>query len=221
MSKIRVLLADDHKMLLDGIKAFLEFSAEIEIIGVASDGEQVLEQLDSMGHEIDVLVTDLAMPRMNGVEITEFIRKNYPKIKILVLTQHKSQSTISQLLNAGAKGYVLKNTGSEELENAIKRVYQGDTFLGSGVAERVAQAFIGEEESEEEVFEPIVVLSEREKQILRLVTMEWKTHEIAAKLKLSVHTVETHRRNLIKKLGVRNTVGLVRYAIRVGLVDEE
>jgi len=215
---IRVLITDDHQMFIDGIKALLVDSEEVHVVAMANNGEEALDRLKKQ--PIDVVIMDINMPVMNGIEATKQIREKYPDVKVLALTMYIEKELITEIVKAGATGYILKNTGKEELITAITTIAKGEKFYSSDVALKMLDA-----KTTREYVEDIdnqnrnINLTKREKEILKLITMEYTTPQIAEKLLISYFTVETHRKNLIRKLNVKNVAGLVKIAIQNGLVD--
>ncbi|MEX0968730.1 MAG: response regulator transcription factor [Bacteroidia bacterium] len=210
---IRILIADDHQMFLDGIKSLLKNEPDIKIIGEALTGGEVMAFL--LKQQPDIILMDMRMPVMNGLETTIAIKKKYPHCKVVMLTMDIDGDVISAILDAGAEGYILKNTGKEELETAIRRVADGSTFYSNEVTEKLIASYKNKLK-DKEVKPEEVELTSREKEVLELIAKEFTTSEIAAKLYLSAHTVETYRKNLLNKLDVRNIAGLVKYAIKNG-----
>ncbi|CAD5258578.1 MULTISPECIES: response regulator transcription factor [unclassified Imperialibacter] len=210
MSDIKVLIADDHHLMVDGIKSLLDDVEGLEIVGVANDGEETMVFVSRK--PVDVILLDLQMPKMNGFQVAEQIKKKYPKIRILVLTMYDKPGFIRELLESGVDGYVLKNTGKEELVEGIKTVNNGEKFFSKEVSGIFYDSF--RKEKDENTF-----LTTREIEIIKLIAQELTSQEIADKLFLSHFTVDTHRRNIINKLGVKNTAGLIRYAYENGYFD--
>jgi DNA-binding NarL/FixJ family response regulator len=213
-SKIRVLVVDDHQMFIQGIVAMFAEDEEIDIIDGCADGKAVLEQLQSV--MADVVLLDINLPDMDGVDVCKKISALYPETKIIALTMYNEGSFITGMLKNGAKGYVLKNSDKNTLKEAIQTVYQGGSFFGEDVAQTLMQGMMPEKQRSRTKGPK---LTRREKEILNLIVQEHTTHEIAEQLFISLNTVETHRKNLLQKLNVRNTAGLVRFAVENGLVD--
>ncbi len=213
---IRVLIAEDHLMVRAGIRALLEKAGDIHVLGEASNGQEAAELVEKLSP--DVLIMDIMMPRLNGIQAAENIRKSNPATRILLLSMYSDQALIYQALQSGVKGYVLKSSVSDELLQAVRTVAAGNTYLSSQVSEIVvetaAQAHaLGQDR------EPLSNLSPREKEILQLIAEEHTSGEIARLLFISEKTVEKHRASLMEKLGVRNLAGLVRIAVKYRLVD--
>jgi two-component system, NarL family, response regulator NreC len=207
---VRVLLADDHPIVLQGVRAVLE-REDFEIIGEASDGLEAVRLCERLHPEVAVL--DVSMPLLNGIDAAHEIRKNHPHTKIVLLTMHTEDKFVLDSLRAGISGYVLKKRAPEELVYAIREVCKGEIFLSAGICRTVVQAFINKTELASEP------LSDRERQVLQLVAEGKTSKEIASILYLSPKTTEFHRSNIMEKLGIHGTAGLIRYAIRQGLVD--
>lgn len=212
---IKVVIVDDHQMFIDGIKGLIQSMPNISVVGEANNGIDLIDVLANT--KADAILMDMSMPKMNGLEATKHVVKHYPDIKILMLTMHDSRNHIEKLLKAGATGYILKNTGIEELQKAIETVVTGEAYYSPQVTQRIMEGFHQKKKVENEYGE--VDITDREKEVLALIAQEFTTSEIAEKLFISPHTVESHRKNLISKLGVRSAAGLVKYAVQMGLVD--
>jgi len=214
---IKVLIVDDHKVLIDGIRSMLEEEKEIEIVGEARNGKEAIDKVKNI--DLDVVLLDINMPEKDGIETCKEIKKMYTDIKILALTMYNEGSFIQSMIKNGASGYLLKNSGKEEVVKAIKTVFQKGTYFSGEVSETLMKSMMpGAKKNRSNDFIP--KLTRREKEILELVVEEFTTQEIADKLFVSLSTVETHRKNLLSKLGVRNTAGLVRVAMEKGLLDK-
>lgn len=208
---INVLIADDHQLFLDGLDALLKEHAEISVIGKANNGNEVLSLLEK-GLSPDIAILDVEMQPLNGVETAQFLRKSYPKIKILILSMHKDKNYIVRLMNLGVSGYVLKNKSKEQLVHAIRQVAAGSVYFGIDVLEELANP-------SKEAPAEMPNLTDREVQVLKQIGEGKTTKEIAALLYIQDHTVNTHKRNLRHKLNAPNEKYLVRLAIKFGLID--
>lgn len=209
---IRIAIADDHQMFIDGIKSLLKGNKNIQVVTEANNGEALLQQIANT--PLNLILMDVNMPVMDGIETTKKVKELFPDIKVIMLTMFGTRDYIEKLLRAGANGYILKNTGKEELTTAIEKVMQGESYFSKEVTERIMEGLQGKKT---ETNPMMVELTEREKDVLRLIAQELTSHEIADKLFISFHTVETHRKNLISKLQVKNIAGLVKYAVQNGL----
>ena len=212
---IKVLIADDHKVLIDGIKSILNSENEINVVADASNGQEVLDLLKEV--EVDVILLDINMPILDGLDTCKLVHKKYPEIRILALTMYGEGSFISGMLKNGASGYMLKNSNKHEMIDAIRTVYSGENYYSKEVTQNlISRMMPGKTVSTNPLLPRI---TRREKEILKLIVDEHTTQEISEKLFISLSTVETHRANLLSKLNVRNTAGLVRVAIEKGLVE--
>lgn len=216
MKKIRVLIADDHKIVRIGLRGILEKEQGMEVIGEAGDGQEVLEILK---HRVaDVILMDIDMGRTDGIETSGKVKQLYPDVRILALTMHEERGHIVGMLEAGASGYILKDTGREELLTAIHTVYKGDSYFSNNVSATLLKALTNVKSKAPSRTSQHSLLSDREIEVLRLIAQEHSNGEIAEKLFISIRTVDTHRRNILEKLQVKNTAGLVRYAIEKALL---
>lgn len=213
--KISVLLVDDHTLLRDGIRALLALSREIKVVGEAGDGESAIELVGSL--QPDIVLMDIAMPVLDGLEATRRIKDRYKKVKVLILTQHENREYVYPILKAGADGYVLKKAAGTELVSAIKAVYEGGTFLYPSVARAVVEDYLRADGTINERRHSR--LTDREIEVLKLVAEGRGNQEIADILCLSVKTVTGHRTNIMEKLDIHNRTELVKYAIRTGLIQ--
>ncbi|MCP3929248.1 MAG: response regulator transcription factor [Bacteroidetes bacterium] len=217
MNKIKIIIADDHQLVIDGIKSLLSDVEEMDIVGEALNGNELLDLLKNQSS--DIVILDINMPGMDGLKAMQNINSLYVDTKILVLTTYDDTRLIREILKLGAKGYVLKSTGKEELLKAIKALASGGTFFSKEVSEKILKAMMKDNSVEvpQQSLLPIS-LTKREKEILKLIAMEYTGKEIAAELHISINTVETHRRNLLRKLKAKNTAGLVRYAMKHDII---
>jgi DNA-binding NarL/FixJ family response regulator len=200
----RVVLADDHRIVREGIRMLLEDRKDIHVVGEASDGEEVLR-----------VVMDISMPRLSGIDATRRITESGSRAKILVLSMHESPGYVEEVLRAGASGYLLKDSASEELVQAIDAIRAGDSYLSPAITQQVVDALAHPADRPSSA---VSVLSERERQVLTLIAEGLSSKEIARDLGVSLKTIESHRANLMDKLEIHKVSGLVRFAIRVGLV---
>ena len=210
---IHVFIVDDHKMVIDGMQLLLKDETDITVVGTALTGEESITEIPKQ--QVDVVLLDINMPGINGIETCKQLLKDNSDLKIVAISMHKESSLIKLMLNNGAKGYVLKNAGQDEVIDAIKTVHQDKMYLDDTVNEIVLNSVL--KNGSEKITSPFPTLSRREKDVLRLILDECTTQEIADKLFISFGTVETHRRNMLIKTGVRNTAGLVRTALEYDL----
>lgn len=204
---IRVLVVDDHAILREGICSLLERYDDIAVVGEAANGREALSQVDAL--QPDIVLMDLAMPEMDGLEATRRLRQSHPEVKVLILTQHDNQEYIAPALQAGAVGYVLKRSGGREVIAAIRQVYEQGAFLAPGVAAEIIRDYTAGPVASW----PHARLTEREREVLRLVVAGKSNKEIAQQLVISPKTASVHRTNIMEKLGVRNSAELVRYVM--------
>lgn len=218
MNKIRVLIADDHAILREGIRALLSLSPDLEVVGEAADGREAIEQCRRL--EPDVVLMDVAMPGLGGLEATLEIRRELPRIKILVLTQYEDREYIRRFLKAGVSGYVLKKAAGSDLTAAIRAVSEGGLVLDPKVArEAMREAAMGS--TAEAGADPYETLTDREKQVLKLVAEGHSNKEVAEALGISVKTAMSHRERVMEKLDLHSRTDLIRFAIRKGVIAAE
>ncbi|MFN4198288.1 MAG: response regulator [Flavobacterium sp.] len=211
---INILIVDDHKMVREGFKLLLENHPKMGVPNFASSGKEAIEKISVL--QPDIVLMDINMPELNGIDATKIIINKYPQTKIIALTMHKEISIVKLMLNNGAKGYLLKNAGLDELVEAIEAVISGKQYLDNSISESFFNSLTNSKNETNSDFIP--KFSRREKEILQLIANEFTTQEIAEKLCISFGTVETHRRNMLIKSGARNTVGLVKIAIELDLI---
>lgn len=210
MKTIKIILTDDHQIVIDGLKAVLETAPDIQIIGAALNGKVLLQLLQTLTP--DLILLDISMPIMDGLETAAKVKEQYPQVKILILTTHASPHKIKQILKLGVEGYILKDTGRAGLLNAIHTIMQGQTYVDLRVTESLVQSYQPQQK-------PLGQLTKREKEITQLIAQGKSTKEVAQALFISPLTVETHRKNIFSKLGIHKTAELVKYAIREGLIN--
>jgi len=205
---INVLIADDHQILIDGIKVTLQDHPDIKVVAEAHDGYQVLKVLEAQP-EINVILMDINMPKLDGIEATKLVHKQFPDVKVIALSQFSEKRFVKRMLKNGAMGYILKDSDRDIIIKAINTVIGGEMYFCDQLSFRLASQELKLQDTKS-LFPNI---SDREKEILKLICLEFSSHEIADKLFLSFHTVESHRANLIMKVGAKNTAGLVKWAV--------
>lgn len=207
MDKIHILVVDDHPMVLEGMKAMLQLINFIELAGTASNAFEAIDQLKKS--RVDVAIVDINLPDISGIELTAKIKKEFPSVKVLAMSTFKERSYISQMIQSGASGYLVKSASREEIEEAILSAYEGKLYLSLD---------INTIEINKQIYAPVPVISTREKEVLQLIAGGFTNPQIAAKLFISLNTVDTHRKNLLAKFDVNNTAGLIMMAVKNNLV---
>ncbi len=215
-NKVSIVLADDHTILREGLRALLTSDSNFEIVGEARDGREAVRCVEKLLP--DLLLMDLSMPRMSGMDAIREIKRRYPDTKIIALTVHKTEEYLLTTLQAGADGYVLKDATHDELIMAIKNVMGGKSYLSPGVSEKVIEGYL-EGKGNSLSVSSWETLSPREREVLKLIAEGYKNKEIAEDLCISLKTVEKHRANLMKKLDLHNAAALTVYAVERGLVN--
>ncbi|MFO0584972.1 MAG: response regulator transcription factor [Anaeromyxobacter sp.] len=211
---MNVLLADDHTLVRAGLKALLETIEGVTVVGDVGRGDEALAAISQ--HKPDVAVLDLSMPGLTGVEVAERAAKESPKTRVLMLSMHATETYVAQALRAGARGYLVKEAAVSELPLALEAISRGDTYLSPGISRPALDELLASGKAS-----PLETLSPRQREVLRRIAEGQATKEIAFELGLSVKTVETHRAQLMERLGIRDVPGLVRLAIRAGLVSSD
>jgi DNA-binding NarL/FixJ family response regulator len=215
MSKTRIMIADDHAMMREGLMAFLKFYDDIEIVGEASNGLEAIEKADKL--KPDVLIMDISMPELGGIEATVEIKKRQPDIRVLILSQYDDKEYVSRLLKAGVSGYILKQAVGTDLITAIRAVAKGESYLYSSIATKVIDGYLGRfgEMSVKDTYEK---LTDREKQVLKLIAEGHSHKEIAEMLNISTKTVIAHQTNISEKLDLHSRAALIKFAIMKGII---
>lgn len=209
--KIRILLADDHAVVRQGFSALLRAQPDMEVVGEAANGREAIERAKQL--QPDVVVMDVAMPELNGIEATRRLQDEAPRSRVLALSMHKDSVYVREILRAGARGYLLKDAIDTDLIAAVRAVARGDGYISPAVSEAVLSDY------RKHVTNPIDLLSSREREVLQMIAEGLVNKEIATRLNLSVYTVEAHRGRIMEKLNLHSTSELVRFALRNGLID--
>jgi DNA-binding NarL/FixJ family response regulator len=212
------MIADDHNMFVEGIESILEGHEHIQVVSKCYTGPEVFERMPI--DKPDVILLDINLPIMNGLEVCQKLNKEYPEVKVLALSMHNEESFVMEILKYGAQGYILKNTGKKELITAIETIYAGQSYFSEEVTETIMKSLVNQRSGNKKTTTLAPKISRREKDVLELIVREYTTQEIADTLFISLKTVESHRRSLLTKLGVRNTAGLVRVAIENQLTKQ-
>jgi two-component system nitrate/nitrite response regulator NarL len=212
-NKINILIVDDHQLVIDGLKSMLSNETNYVIRGEALNGQQALEMIIAKPKEFQLIVTDITMPLMSGIELCKIVKEKFPHIKVLILSMHNSITIVKDALNAEADGYMLKNTGQDEFIKAIERVLGDGTYFSQDILPIILNLF--QKEKKETLKN---TLTQREKEVLELIVQEYTSKEIAEKLFISKQTVDTHRINIMQKTDCKTLVGLIKYAIQSGYI---
>lgn len=200
--KTNLFIVDDHQLVVDGLSSLLNNEAQYELVGFCNQPKEVMGMLANL--QVDILLTDINMPEMSGVELTRNVKKKFPQIKVLALSMFGERQVIKEMIDAGVSGYILKNTGKEELITALGKLAKGHTFFGDEVTQELLKSFKSHEDESH--------LTNREIEIIRLIECEYSNKKIADMLFISERTVETHRKNIFRKTGTQSIVGLLKYA---------
>lgn len=213
---LRILLVDDHEIVREGVKLLVNSQRDLKVVGEAENGEIAIEKTRELNP--DIILMDVSMPELNGMKATKRIRENFPEVKILTLTRHSDDGYLQQLIQAGANGYVLKQSAPTELLNAIRAVGAGNAYLDTTLTEKVMGGYLRQSIALSNANK--VHLSDRESEVIRLIALGYSNKEISGRLKISVKTVEAHKSNAMKKLGISSRIDIVRYAILQGWMQD-
>ncbi len=214
MDKVNLLLVDDHRMMLDGIESMLQ-PAGYNILALCTNGEEAWTWLNEHSSDVQIVITDISMPLMNGIDLCKKIKLIYPHISVLMLSMYNSTAAIDEVLNAEADGFILKNANKQEFINALHKIQNGGTYFSQEIIPFLYKQIIAERKKDIE----LAVLTDREREILEMIALELTSDEIAAKLFISKKTVDNHRTNMLQKTHCKSTIGLVKFAIRNGIVS--
>lgn len=214
MDKIKIVLVDDHQMFRDGVKSVLSDEDNIEVIGEIGNGNDLYEILKSI--KPDVIITDISMPEISGIDIAKYVSENYPEIKILILSMHSNEEFITKALSAGANGYLPKDTSMNELLKAINTIYTGDNYFNKEISDTILKSIINKSKPGQGNYKN-ATLTKREKEVVSLVVDGLTNKGIADKLFISIRTVDSHKNNIMQKLNLKSSVELVKYAIKNNL----
>lgn len=216
MQRTRVLIADDHTLVREGIRSLLEKLPDVQVVAEATDGRHAINLVKSSNP--DVVLMDISMPRLNGLDATKLMIRIAPQVRVVILSMHKSQQYVWEALEAGASGYLLKDTDLSELSFAIASVMNGKAYLSPEIAKYVIKDYVRLSDNSEPFRQP---LTPRQREVLQLMAEGTTTRKIALALNISIKTVETHRAQVMERLDIHDVAGLVRYAIRTGLVQKD
>lgn len=206
----RVLICDDHRIVLDSLSMLISTMKDLQVVATVNDPREVVGLLAEL--DVDVLLTDMTMPHLDGVALSSLVMEAYPEMKVLMLTVAEDEATIKKAFRAGVKGYVMKKADRSELETALLTVARGEQYFSNEVLKELISPSLEKEET------PLENVTRRELEIIRLIAQEMSTNEIAEKLFVSTGTVETHRHNILRKLGVKNAIGIIKYAMKHNLL---
>lgn len=213
---LRILLADDHEIVREGIKLLINEQEDMQVVGEAANGEEAIEKTVELNP--DIVVMDVSMPELNGMKATKKIKERFPGTKVLTLTRHSDDGYLQQLIQAGANGYILKQSAPNELINAIRKISAGNAYLDPTLTEKVMGGYIRQSTALKNASK--IHITERETEVVRLIAWGYSNKEIAARLQLSVKTVEAHKANAMRKLGISSRIDIVRYAILQGWMED-
>lgn len=213
MANIRILLADDHELIRTGMRNLIGSNSDFQIVGEAADGEDTIAKVRQL--RPDVAIVDISMPKLSGIEAAKRICKEFPSVRVLVLTMHENAEYVYQILKSGASGYLLKNAGKDEITEAIYAVMKGNKFFSPRISDLMISEYVKKAEKRDERSEE-AILTRREEEVLRYIARGMNNQQIAEKLFISPRTVETHRTNIMQKLNIHDAPNLVRYALENG-----
>ena len=219
MSKIKLLLADDHAVVRSGLRMLLEAQPDMEIIGEAENGRETIDKV--LAFQPDIVLMDIEMPGMNGIEATRKIKEESPETAVLALTMYEDDQYFFEMLKAGAAGYIPKRAAPDALVNAIRTVKKGEVFLYPSMAAYLVEDYLQRDEAPEEDEADVVDLTTREREVLVLIAEGLSNGEISEKLVISIKTVDRHRENIMRKLNIHNRIDLVKFALKKGMIDLE
>lgn len=214
MNKIKIFIVDDHKLVTDCISLFLKGSDEVEVTGIAHSGPELIDMLEK--DTPNVILLDISMPEMTGIEATDIIKKKYPKIKVLILSMHSDYNNISDAIDAGADGYVPKDVTAEELVEAIATVNKGKNYFHTSISDEIIKNYATKRKKSSTL---IPQLTKRELEVLKLFAEGFNNNEIAKKLFLSVRTIESHKNHILQKTNMKNSVELIKFAIKNKIIE--
>ena len=214
MGKIKIHLIDDHQIVIDGLLAVLKLEEDFEVVGFSLNGDGIHERLTA--NNADVVIMDINMPDIDGIDILKDFQKKGIPCKIIVLSSHDEIKLIKEVLNLGANGYLSKKCAGENIAEAVRKVYNGEQYFCDSIKDKMLTSFSSNGSASDD--EPVKSITKRELEILQLVVKEFTTKEISEQLTISINTIDTHRKNIMRKLEVKNTIGLVKYAIKHDLV---
>ncbi len=212
-TKINILLADDHQMMIDGVKDMLSKNNNYVVVAEANNGQMAYEMIDATPDAFNLLLTDISMPLLTGTVLCKMVKSKFPHIQVLILSMYNNPTAVKEAVLAEADGYILKNAGRDELLTALHRIVNGGTYFSQDIVPIIYNQYHKEKVQSEQLQH----LSVREKEVLSLIVKEFTSEEIADKLFISKKTVDNHRQNLLEKTGCKSTVGLVKFAIKLGL----
>jgi len=215
--RIKIILLDDHQMFRDGVRSVISDEPDIEVVADIGCANELYDLLETVS--VDLVITDITMPEISGIEVTEYLTKNYPGIKILILSMHSGEEFIIKALNAGASGYLPKETGIDELLEAIHQIFNGNHYFNKEISDTIVSSVLNKRETATRGISKADELTKREKEILKLVVEGLTNKEIADRLFISIRTVDSHKNNMMNKLELKSTVELVKFAIKYELAS--